>query len=147
MARRSAQAALHGKPDKYLELVKAFPLRPIRSDIELDRAIAMVDSLITRSELDSGEADYLDALGDLVHKNEAEHDPIAPVLYAEYGAVLTTSQAEMAKTELARRSGIAESTISEILAGKRKLSRRQIATLSGIFRVSPAVFFHEAVEM
>jgi hypothetical protein len=42
---------------------------------------------------------------------------------------------------------IAESPSSEIVAGKRKLSRRHIAALSGIFRVSPADFFHEAVEM
>ena len=97
MARRSAQAALHGKPDKYLELVKAFPLRPIRSDTELDRAIAMIDSLITRGELDSGEADYLDVLGDLVHKYEAEHDPIAPVPDANMVQFLLESS-EMAQT-------------------------------------------------
>lgn len=52
----------------------------------------------------------------------------------------------MSQTELAERSEIAESTISEILAGKRKLSRRHIAAFSMIFRVSPAVFFSETIE-
>jgi HTH-type transcriptional regulator / antitoxin HigA len=54
---------------------------------------------------------------------------------------------DMPQTELAQRSEIAESTISEILAGKRKLSRRHIATFARVFRVSPAIFFHEAIEM
>ena len=53
----------------------------------------------------------------------------------------------MAQSELAERSEIAESTISEVLAGKRQLSRRHIAALSRVFLVSPAAFFHEAIEM
>jgi HTH-type transcriptional regulator/antitoxin HigA len=112
----------------------------------LDRAIAVIDSLITRDDLDSGQEDYLDVLSDLVHKYEAEHDPIAPVPDAEMVRFLLESN-EMAQAQLAQRSGIAESTISEILAGKRKLSRRHIAAFSRIFHVSPAVFFPEAVEM
>ena len=106
----------------------------------------MIDSLITRDDLESGEEDYLDVLGDLVHKYEAKHDPIAPVSDAEMVQFLLESN-EMAQTELAEQSGIAESTISEIIAGKRKLSRRHIAAISNVFHVSPAVFFHEAVKM
>jgi HTH-type transcriptional regulator/antitoxin HigA len=130
----------------YLELVRMFPLRPIRSEIELDRAIAMIDSLLARDDLDPGEDDYLDVLGDLVHKYEAEHDPIAPVSDADMVRFLLESN-DVAQTELAKRTEIAESTISEILAGKRQLSRRHIAALSRYFHVSPAVFFHEADPM
>src|SRR5271157_4247817 len=122
MARRLAQAGHHGTDDKYLGLVRTFPLRPIRSDSELDRAIAVIDSLITRDDLDSGEEDYLDVLGDLVHKYEAEHDPIVAVSDTDMVRFLLESN-EMAQTELAQRSGITGSTISEILAGKRKLNR------------------------
>ena len=48
MAKRSKQAVGHGTNGSYLRLVRAFALRPIRSDVELDRAIAMIDSLVTR---------------------------------------------------------------------------------------------------
>jgi HTH-type transcriptional regulator/antitoxin HigA len=146
MARRSAHALQHGRDDNYLGLVRAFPLRPIRSESELDRAIEVIDSLIAREDLDSGQEDYLDVLGDLVHKYEAEHDPMVAVSDADMVRFLLESN-EMAQTELAQRSGIAESSISEILAGKRKLSRRHIAALSRVFRVSPAVFFPEVAEM
>jgi len=146
MARRSRQVVPHATDEKYFKLVRKFPLRPIGSEAELDRAIAMIDSLTARDDLDLGEQDYLDVLGDLVHRYEAEHDPIAPVPDADMVRFLLESN-DMAQSDLAQRSEIAESTISEILAGRRKLSRRHIATISRVFRVSPALFFHEAVEM
>ncbi len=145
MASRSRHIVQAAVDDKYLRLVRAFPLRPIRSDDELDRAIATIDSLIMRDDLDLAEEDYVDVLSDLVHKYEAEHDPIAPVPDADMVRFLLESNS-MSQAELAQRSEIAESTISEVLAGKRKLSRRHIAALAKVFRVSPAIFFHEAIE-
>jgi plasmid maintenance system antidote protein VapI len=45
-----------------------------------------------------------------------------------------------AQAEVARAAGIAESTISEVLAGKRDLTRAQIGRLARYFHVTPAVF-------
>lgn len=144
MASRSKPVVARGTEDRYLKLVRAFALRPIRSDAELDRAIAMIDSLTDRDDLDPGEEDYRDVLADLVHKYEAEHDPIAPVPDADMVRFLLDSN-DMTQAELAERSEVAESTISEILAGRRKLSRRHITAISKVFHVSPGVFFPEAV--
>lgn len=132
--------------DRYIELVQRFPLRPLRSDAELDKAIAIIDELVTRDDLTPGESDYLDVLSDLVHKYESTEHPIEPATDAEVLRFLLQSN-EMSQSDLAQRSRISGSTISEILAGKRKLSRRHIAALSRVFHVSPAVFFPEAVEM
>jgi HTH-type transcriptional regulator/antitoxin HigA len=145
MARRLKQDVRKEKASNYLNLVRAFPLRALRSDDELDHAIAIIDALLARDDLDAGEEDYLDILGDLVHRYEAEHDPIAPLTDADMVRFLLESN-DLTQTDLAERSKIAESTLSEILAGKRKLSRRHIAALSRIFGVSPAVFFPEAIE-
>ena len=146
MARHSKKVVRKGSDDCYIELVRVLPLRPIRSDIELDRAIAMIDSLIDQAELNRDEEDYLEVLSDLVHRYETEHDPIAPVPDAEMVRFLLESN-DMTQAELAQRSKIAVSTISEILAEKRKLSRRHIAALSRVFRVSPAIFFSEPSPM
>jgi hypothetical protein len=43
-------------------------LRPLPIDEELMAAIKVVDSLIVRGDLDSGEQDYLGALADVVEK-------------------------------------------------------------------------------
>ena len=53
-------------------LLQQFPLRPIRCDEQLDRAIQIIDSLLDRPNLDEGEQDYLEVLSDLVHAYEAE---------------------------------------------------------------------------
>ena len=123
----------------YLELVRQFPLRPIRTDAELDRAIALINSLIDRDDLDQDEDDYLDVLGDLVEKYETEHHPIPPLSDAEMLRSLIASR-EITQARLAAESGIAESTVSAILSGKRVLNRGHIETLARYFRISPAVF-------
>ena len=51
MARRWKKVVRKGSDDCYIQLVRVVPLRPIRSDIELDRAIAMIDSLVDQAEL------------------------------------------------------------------------------------------------
>lgn len=125
--------------DRYLELVCQVPLRPIRSEAELDRAIAIIDGLLDQEKLSHDEQDYLDVLSDLVEKYEDEHDPVPPVCGAEMLRFLIESQ-ETTQANVAAEAGIAESTISEILAGKRELNRKHIEALSRHFHVSPAVF-------
>ena len=45
---------------RYFELVQRFPLRPLRSDDELSEAIRMIDSLITRGDLDKARSQSAD---------------------------------------------------------------------------------------
>ncbi len=125
--------------DRYLELVRQVPLRPIRSEAELDRAIAQIDALLDQDERSDGENDYLDVLSDLVEKYEDEHDPAPPVSGAEMLRFLMEGR-RTTQAKVATETGIAESTISEILAGKRELNRKHIEALSRHFQLSPAVF-------
>lgn len=126
--------------NRYLELIQRFPLRPIRSDAELDRAIGVIDSLIDKSDRNEGENDYLDVLGDLVKKYESDHYPMTPVTDAEMLHFLMTDAKGITQARLAADTGISESTISEILSGKRGLSRRNIGILARYFHVNPGVF-------
>ncbi len=124
---------------EYLGLVKKFPLRPIENDEELDRAIAVVDSLLAKPKLSKDEDDYLDVLADLVRKYEKTAHPIEPATDAEMLKHLMESR-DISQTELHKVTGIAVSTISEILKGKRRLARQHIAALSSYFRVSADSF-------
>jgi len=125
--------------DLYLQLVQRVPLRPIRSDDELDRAIAMVNELIDRDDLVVDERDYLDVLSDLIERYELEAHPMEPVTDAVMLAHLIEAK-RVTQAVVARETGIAESTVSELLAGKRTLTRSQIGKLSAYFHVGPAVF-------
>jgi HTH-type transcriptional regulator / antitoxin HigA len=125
--------------DRYMELVRQVPLRPIRSEAELDRAIAMIDVLLDQTERDADEEDYLDVLSDLVEKYEDEHDPMPTDSSAEMLRFLIESQGTT-QARVAAETRIAESTISEVLGGKRELNRKHIEALARHFHVSPAVF-------
>lgn len=133
-------AALLG-PDgrRFLALNRRFPLRPIRTDEELARANAIVAELVRRADLDPAEDDYLDVLGDLVWKYEGEAHPLPSVSGEDMLRHLIESR-DLTQAEVARGSGIAEPTISAILAGRRSLNRDHIAALCRYFRVSPALF-------
>lgn len=125
--------------DRYLDLIRAFPLRPIRTDAELDQAVAMIDSLIDREALEPDEQDYLDVLADQVQKYESEQHPLPAVSEAEMLRHLIGAR-DITQLKLANETGIAESTISNILSDKRGLSRKHITVLARYFNVSPAVF-------
>jgi antitoxin component HigA of HigAB toxin-antitoxin module len=136
-ARRAIVATFPGSED-YLRLVTKFPLRPIKDDAHLDRALDVVESLIGR-ELDLGSEDYLAVLVGLVKAYEREASPIPD---ASEGDVLELlmEQRGVGQTDLQREVGIAQSTVSAVLKGARKLTKAQVVDLARFFRVNPAVF-------
>ena len=125
----------------YLALIRRFPLLPITSETELDQAIALINELLDRDRLDAAEDDYLDVLSDLVERYEDVHHPI-PTDDLSDGEMMEhlIEAKEVGQAEAARGTGIAESTVSEVLSGKRQLTRKQIEKLASYFHVSPAVF-------
>jgi HTH-type transcriptional regulator/antitoxin HigA len=125
--------------DHYFELVQQFPLRPLRSDEELDEAVRVVDALVGRPDLAPGEQDYLEVLGDLIERYESEAHPMAPVSDAEMLRHLIEAKG-VSQAAVAQGTGMAESTICEVLAGKRSLNRGHIGKLAKYFSVSPEVF-------
>ena len=135
-----ATATRQGKTkDRYFELVLRFPLRPIRSDKELNAAVKMVDSLLDRKDLAPEEEDYLEVLGDLIEQYESEAHPIAPVSDVDMLRHLIEAKG-VSQTAVSKATGIADSTISEVLGGKRSLNRNHIGKLARYFNVSPDVF-------
>jgi HTH-type transcriptional regulator/antitoxin HigA len=132
--------ALYGKrEDRYLDLIRRFPLRPLRTDADLDAAVAVIDELLDRAALAAPEQDYLDVLSDLVESYETETIPMRPVSDAELLRFLIEHKS-VTQAEAASGTGIAESTISEVLSGKRKLNRGQIAKLARYFHINPGAF-------
>lgn len=124
--------------DTYLELVLAFPLASIRSNKHLTAAQDVMDRLLAKGDLDDGEEIYLDALSDLVGAYEDEHYPIAPASDADMLNHLMEAKATT-QAELSRATKIAKSTISEVLAGKKRFSRQMIHRFAEYFRVDVSI--------
>ncbi len=65
--------------DDYLDLVRGFPLRPIRTEAQYDVAIEILKDLVVRADtpgLTAGERDYYDALRQFIASYEDKHYPI-----------------------------------------------------------------------
>ncbi len=126
--------------DRYMDLVRAFPLRPIRDDEQHRRAIEILDSLI---DLGPGrtleEEDYLDVLGLVVEDYENsiyEHPEIPGPEMLRY----SMEQAGLTRAQLSEQTGISVQTISDIVNGKRGISPKVRKTLAERFRMPPSSF-------
>ncbi len=125
--------------DEYLALIHAFPPRPIRGDDQHGRAVEVVNGLLDRSELTPDTEDYLDVLGLLIADYEdsiCEHPDFTPVdrlrhLMAEHA---------LTRAELARRAGVAVTSLSDILNDKRRISPKVRAKFAECFGVSASFF-------
>lgn len=112
--------------------------RPLRSDHDLEGAIAITHRLLDRSDLSDAELDYLDILGSLIEAYEDVHVPIPPVSGVEALRHL------MEENGLTQRDLIpllgTRSVVSEVLRGNRNLSKKHIKALSAHFGLPADVF-------
>jgi HTH-type transcriptional regulator/antitoxin HigA len=138
--KHTANGQKYGADRAYLALVRAHPLLPIRSEEDLDAALDVIDRLLTRDPPpDSAEEDYLEALAILVQSYEDEHYPMPPVSAAAMLRHLL-DQHDKTLSQVAADTGLAVSTLSAVLNGKRQLNLRHIRKLAPYFGVEPAVF-------
>lgn len=128
--------------DRYFELVKAHPLRPIHSERDLKRAIEVLDALTGRKR-NKDEEDYLVVLSDLIERYETDAIP-EPAMSDALMLEAMLEARNLTQAQVARETGIAESTISSVLKGTRKLTREQVGKLSVYFGVQPSRFVFEA---
>jgi len=135
MARKIARRSM---PDSYFALVKELPLTHIRDDKELDVAQRVIDRLL-QQELDKGAEEYLDALTDLVEIYEDQCHPIPDASDVDVLRELMRSNA-FTQASLAKKAGIAQSTVSAVLNGERTLTKDQVVRLAKLFNVSPLAF-------
>ncbi len=121
----------------YWALIKRFPLRPIRSDADLETASRILDELAVRDDLSEPESDYLEVLGDLVEKYEDEHVETSHLSDAEMIRSLMEEK-RVRQADVVRGTGISKTVLSLVLAGKREPTRAHIAALAAYFTVNPA---------
>lgn len=126
--------------DVYLDLIRQFPLRPIRNDSEADEAAKILDLYFPRHDLDAGTSDYIHALATLLADYQERRDPvdtshISPLAMLRH----LMQQNEMSTADLGRllgNSGLA----SMILHGKRAISKTNAKILAKRFGLNAGAF-------
>jgi HTH-type transcriptional regulator/antitoxin HigA len=124
--------------DAYSKLVSQFRLVPIKDDAHLKLAHEMIDRLM-QEDLDASGEDYLDVLANLVEAYEERLFPIPDASDVDVLRELMRSNG-LGQTDLAKKVGIAQSTISDVLKGNRKLNKNQVIKLAEFFNVDPSAF-------
>ena len=133
-------------PDRYFELIRSFTLRPIRTDAEFRRAEKVLHALIDRDDLSAGERDYFEILGNIMEEYEEKNHPVEDVPPHAMLAGLMEAR-DVTQTEVARKTGIPVSTISELLAQKRDFNVAHIEKLCAYFGVGPSAFIQVKEEV
>lgn len=128
--------------DDYMELIREFPLRPIRHAREYQTAAAVLDRLAVRPEgtLTAGEQDYLETLTLLVADYDDRHFQLktarrTPLQNLKY----LMAEAGMRTADLGDLLGN-RPLASLILNGHRQLSKTHIRILTDYFKVEPGLF-------
>jgi HTH-type transcriptional regulator / antitoxin HigA len=131
--------------ESYLELVRRFPLRAIRTQ---SAAVAanhvLLELVMSKPKMSTGEKQYIEALTALVRQYESGRRESA-MFHCSPLEVLKHLMEEtgMRTNDLGRVIGH-QPTASQILNGKRELSKVHIQKLAVHFRVSPALFMDQS---
>jgi HTH-type transcriptional regulator / antitoxin HigA len=128
--------------DDYLDLIRQFPLRAIRTDRDNTAAAKVLTRLLGRSSpaLSDGESQYLDALIELVSAYESRAYPTrskrpSPIEIVRF----LMEENKMTVADLGKILGN-KTAASLVLSGKRELSKAHIRKLAARFKVDPGLF-------
>ena len=125
----------------YQSLLLDYEPRPIRSEAAYRKALRHVEELM-RPRLSRAESELVEVLATLIEQYESREHPTPKSPPHEMLAHLMEARGVVAQVAVARATGIPRSTLSAVLAGRRKLSIANIAVLSGYFHVSPSAFMN-----
>ena len=128
--------------DVYMELVRNFPLRPIRSQTDHRAALAVARELMRRDEgeISTEEADYLDVLTDLIRQYEASRYRLPKNAGKEQSRLASlVKDSKMSASDLGRLLG-SRALGSMLLTGRRGLSKSHIRILAAHFKIEPGYF-------
>ena len=125
----------------YDDLLLEYKPRPIRNESDCRRARRALEKLM-RPRPSRAKSELIEVLATLVEQYESSQYPTPDVPARRILQHLMEARA-LSRAALARGTGIPPSTVTNVLAGKRELSKANIRTLAGYFGVSPGAFLGE----
>ncbi|CAO5033931.1 Transcriptional regulator [Microcystis aeruginosa] len=125
--------------DKYLELLKQYPPRPIDNEEDLEMMQEVINRLLDKPQLTAEEREYLNVLGALIYEYEENQEPIPDI----YGLELLKFILEARNLQKEDLLSIFESksTLDDILDGQQELTPIYIKKLANFLNISPDLFF------
>ncbi len=138
MIKEVGKMTLTFNPDKYSTLLAQYQPKPITTEAENEKAIALAQELEHRSHLSKEEETFLELLLVLIEKFENEKYPIPEGNPQEMLKHLMTEN-EIKQEELVGIIG-SRGVVSEVVNGKRSISKNQAKALAEFFQVDVSLF-------
>jgi antitoxin component HigA of HigAB toxin-antitoxin module len=126
--------------DPYLDLILSFPLRPIRTGNTHQQAKAMLRSLVGKRG--GAVRDYKTVLASLIADYERSANLRLDTSKVTPSQVILhlLEQQSMSANTLAKKLSISQSSLSDMLNGRRDWSKQAIVRLSAHFGLQPGIF-------
>jgi HTH-type transcriptional regulator/antitoxin HigA len=127
-------------PKKYARLANRIVVKAIETEEEYDHMVAAVEQLIDKGEdcLSPEESALLETIAILVQAYDDRHHPLPPVAPNEMLVYLMETSGRTAK-DLLPVFGT-RGRVSEVVSGKRAISKEQAKKLASTFKVSVDLF-------
>jgi HTH-type transcriptional regulator / antitoxin HigA len=126
-------------PSSYADLLAHYLPRVIHSEREHRQSLCNIDKLMAIESPSKDEQNILDLLVEIVERYEERKHPTPDLSPNELLAHLIEVR-DITKAELARSTGICRSSITDIVAGRRQISKASAVKLSDYFGVNPSLF-------
>ena len=125
---------------KYARLANRIVVKAIQTEEEHDRMIAAVEELMNKGEdrLSPEESALLETMAILVQAYDDRHHPLPPVTPNEMLVYLMETSGRTARDLLPVLG--TRGRVSEILSGKRAISKAQAKKLAPVFKVTVDLF-------
>ena len=125
---------------KYVRLANRIIVKAIETEDEYDRMVGAVEHLMSRGEdrLSTEESALLETMAILIGAYDEHHHPLPAVPPYEMLRYLMESGGQSTK-DLLPVFGT-RGRVSEVLTGKRSISKEQAKRLAGFFKVSAELF-------
>lgn len=127
-------ATLTVDPRKYARLANRIVVKAIETEEEYDHMVGAVEQLMGEYRLSPEESALLETMAILVHAYDDRHHPLPPVAPNETLAYLMESSGRAAR-DLLPVFGT-RGRVSEVLSGKRAISKEQAKKLASVFKVA-----------
>jgi HTH-type transcriptional regulator/antitoxin HigA len=124
----------------YETLLQEFVPRPISSQRGYQRTLKQIDGLIRKAKRSRAEDDLLELLATLVEQYEIRQGHTTPELSPRDRLAGLMEARQLTQTELSRVSRVPRTTINEILAGRRGISKANALRLANYFGVPTGEF-------
>jgi HTH-type transcriptional regulator/antitoxin HigA len=123
---------------EYRQLLTKYTPRPIRSQAMYEQALAQIEALMVPRP-NAARSQLIELLATLIEKYESREYPTPEVAPAEMLEKLLRTKG-VKPAEVAKQAGIPTTTLSNVLAGRRGISKQNAFKLGEYFGVSPIAF-------